>query len=107
MTQYDDQQWLKHFQMTKDIVLQITLKLQPSMEKKNSKHKVGYSCWHSSYLLFFKLAHGADYFQCNKIFAIGKPFMNMVFMSLFLVSTLCSEAKLVGHVKIYNNGGLQ
>lgn len=76
-------------------------------KKKNTKHKVGYSCWHSSYLLFFKLAHGVDYFQCNKIFAIVKPFMNMVFMSLFLVSTLCSEAKSVGHAKIYNNGGLQ
>ncbi len=47
-------------------------------KKKNTKHKVCYSCWHSSYLLFFKLAHGVDYLECNKIFAIGKPFMNMV-----------------------------
>lgn len=46
--------------------------------EKNTKHKVCYSCWHSSYLLFFKLAHGVDYLKCNKIFAIGKPFMNMV-----------------------------
>lgn len=69
------------------------------MEKKNTKHKVGYYCWHLSYLLFFKLAHGVDYLQHNKIFAIRKPFMNMVFMSLFLVSTLCSYAKFVGHEK--------
>jgi hypothetical protein len=64
--------------VTKEVVFQITENLQPTIKLKDTKYKfvipIGIRVAYS----FFKLAHGANYLQCNELFMIGKSYINMV-----------------------------
>jgi len=78
MMQYDNRKWVEHFWVTKETILQIREKFRPLIEKRNTKYKASIPVSIRVACSFYKLSHGVEYFQCNKLFAINKSLMNMV-----------------------------
>ncbi len=93
MAQYDNNRCVKHFSIAKKTILQLTKKLIPLIEKKNTKYKttilVGIKITYS----YYKLSHGAKYFQCSELFTIDKSLMNMVLTNLCVILTKCLEIR--------------
>jgi hypothetical protein len=78
MIKYDNQRWVEHFHITHEIALQLTEKLRPLIEEKNTKYKVAIPICIRLTCSLYKLSHGIEYLQCNEMFTIGKSLVNMV-----------------------------
>jgi hypothetical protein len=96
MKQYDNKRWVEHFQITKEIVLQLIEKFNPLIKKRDTTYinaiHVGIKVVNSLY----KLSHGVEYLQCNELFAIRKSLVNMVLYE-FVLLTNFAKVKLGGH----------
>jgi hypothetical protein len=73
MTQYDNKRWVEHFQITKEIVLQLIEKFNPLIKKKDTKYinaiHVGIKVVNS----LDKLSHGVEYLHVANCLQLASP----------------------------------
>ncbi len=77
--QYDNKQWIEHFQVSRPFMRQLILKLKHKMEKKeDTKYKCVVPVNIKVTCSLYKLAHVAKYLQCSEHFIIRKSIVHLV-----------------------------
>ncbi len=78
MIQYNNQRWVEHFKVTREVIVQITKKLKPLIQRKDTKYRSAILVGIRVMCSLYKISHGIDYLQYGEMFAIGKSLVNMV-----------------------------
>lgn len=78
LEQYDEDQWLKLFRMTKASVFALADILKPTIVKKDTRYRFAIPIVVHVACTIFKLTQGASLIICNEMFMVGQSSMSMI-----------------------------
>jgi hypothetical protein len=74
MEQYEDDQWMESFRMSKAAVLNLTDLLRPHIARRDTKYRLAISAIVRVAVTLFKLAQGSTLLLCSELFALCPKF---------------------------------
>lgn len=72
MFEFDDEQWMRHFRMTKQSELSLAAILRPHIEKLDTNYRPAIPIMVKACCVLYKLTQGASLMMCEDSFDVGK-----------------------------------